>query len=127
MSSPRLRILVVDDHAIIAAGLAAFLAEIGHEVIEIAGTANEAVIAAERHRPDLVFMDIGLEGTADGIEAAQKIRSSLGIRSIFFTGHSNAETRQRAAATDPLAFVDKTASQADLARILQQVAARERF
>jgi two-component system, response regulator PdtaR len=64
-------------------------------------------------------MDIRFEaGRIDGIEAAQEIRRRLGLRSVFFSGYSDARTRERAAAAEPLAFVDKTASRAELARVI---------
>jgi DNA-binding NarL/FixJ family response regulator len=121
MGAPRLRVLIVDDHQIICAGLECLLEELGHEVVEIVGTGAEAISSAERHKPDLILMDIHLEGDMDGIEAGSEIRKRFGIRSIFFSGDSDPETLKRAALAEPINILDKTTSQADLARVINAV------
>jgi DNA-binding NarL/FixJ family response regulator len=127
MASPRLRVLIVDDHPIIGAGLACLFDELGHEIVAIVETGEEAIRRAERHRPDLVLMDVRLEGEIDGIEAASQIRKRLGTRSIFFSGYSDPETIERATMAEPIAFLDKTSSQADLARVISAAAAEHAF
>jgi two-component system, response regulator PdtaR len=123
MGAPRLRILIVDDHQIIRAGLECLVEELGHEIVGVANTREEAVSSADQHKPDLILMDVQLEGESDGIEAATEIRKRLGIRSIFFSGYSDPDTRERANMADPIAFLDKTSSQADLARVINAVGA----
>lgn len=121
-----LRAVIVDDHELLGAGLASTLSELGHEVLDIVGTGEDAIASASRHRPDFVIMDVDLIGDMDGIAAATEIRNRLGIRAIFFSGYSDAETRQRAAAAEPIAFLDKTSSKADLARVIDAVATNGR-
>jgi two-component system, response regulator PdtaR len=118
MGSAQLQVLVVENHELLAVGLELLLRQLGHKPVEVVGTGEEAIAAAERHRPDLILMDVGLDGEMDGIEAAQEIRTRFGIRSLFFTGMSDAETRMRAAVAEPIAFLDKTSSKAELARII---------
>jgi CheY-like chemotaxis protein len=121
MVSPRLRVLVVDDHQVLGAGLACLLEELGHEVVDFVGTGQEAISSAERYKPDLILMDVHLDEEMDGIEAASQIRRRLGIRSIFFSGYSDAETRKRAIMAEPIAFLDKTSSKADLTRVINSI------
>jgi two-component system, response regulator PdtaR len=121
MVSSQLRVLIVDDHQLLAVGLEVLLTQLGHTVVETVGTGEEAIVAAERHRPDLVLMDIRLEGDMDGIEAAKEIRSRFGIRSVFFTGQTDSKTRELAAEAEPIAFLDKTTSKAELARVISAV------
>jgi DNA-binding NarL/FixJ family response regulator len=118
MASPRLRALIVDDHPIIAEGIACLLKELGHQVVDVVSTAAEAVSSAEEHRPDLILMDVRLETEVDGIEAASHIRERLGIRSIFFSGYLDQATRELAVRAAPIALLDKTASEEDLARAI---------
>jgi two-component system, response regulator PdtaR len=118
MGSAQLQVLVVENHELLAVGLELLLTQLGHKAVDVVGTGEEAIAAAERYRPDLILMDIGLDGEMDGIEAAQEIRARFGIRSLFFTGMADPETRQRAALVEPIAFLDKTSSKADLARII---------
>jgi two-component system cell cycle sensor histidine kinase/response regulator CckA len=61
------RILIVEDQARIALGLQRQLISLGHQVVGIAGNARDALKDASDLKPDLIFMDIGLEGDIDGI------------------------------------------------------------
>jgi DNA-binding NarL/FixJ family response regulator len=125
MAASRLRALLVDDHVLLAVGLQMLLEQLGHEVVEVVVSGEEAIQSAEHHRPNFVVMDVELEGAMDGVEAATIIYERLGIRSIFFTGHSDPETRERARAAEPLAFLDKSSSKADLAAAISTIAAGE--
>ena len=101
------RILVVEDQALTALDLEEHLIGLGHYVVDVVDTAPAAVAAAEKHRPDLVFMDIRLAGGTDGVEAAAEIRHRLSIPSIFLTAHSDEATRARGEAVLPIAFLSK--------------------
>jgi len=66
-------------------------------------TGKEAVEQASRLAPDLVLMDIRLEGEMDGIEAAQHIRSLFDVPVIFLTAYSDESTVQLAKVSEPFA------------------------
>ena len=51
--------------------------------------------------------DIRLQGPSDGVDAATRIFSELGVRSLFVTAHDDAETRARAAGASPLSWLTK--------------------
>lgn len=73
MSNAVIRILLVDDHAVLRAGLRALLdAEAGMEVIGEAGTGEDGVLMAERLQPDVVVMDLSMPGIG-GLEATRRI------------------------------------------------------
>ena len=103
----RLRVLVVENEMLLKIVAEELLVELGHEPAASASTAEGAVAEAERTRPDVVLMDIQLDGTGDGIDAAHKIRDRLNIVSLFATGDANAETRKRALMTRPLGYLLK--------------------
>jgi DNA-binding NarL/FixJ family response regulator len=124
MPASRLRVLIVDDHEILRAGLECVLQELGHEVVGMANTRAKAISAAERLKPDLILMDVQLEDEVDGIDAAIEIHDRLGIQSIFFSGYADPQTRERALLAHPIAFLDKTSSQAELAEIINAAAAK---
>jgi CheY-like chemotaxis protein len=100
----RLRVLIVEDEFFISLDTQNLLQALGHDVVGIAVTAEEAVQLAGRDRPDVVLMDIRLIGPRDGIAAAAEIRANFGIGSIFVTANTDADTQARALATEPLGF-----------------------
>ena len=102
-----LRVLIVEDEFFISLDTKALLQTLGHEVVGIAVSADQAVSFAERDRPDVVLMDIRLIGTRDGIDAAEEIDRRFGIPSLFVTANSDPLTRQRAANVSALGLLVK--------------------
>jgi CheY-like chemotaxis protein len=102
-----LRIIVVEDDALIRLDLATQLRAAGHSVVGTADSATAAVRAVERERPDLVLMDVRLVGEHDGVAAATEIWQRFAIRSLFVSANLDPAARTRAAAANPLGFLDK--------------------
>ncbi|WP_411113421.1 response regulator [Streptomyces sp. 029-5] len=76
-SSPPIRLLLCDDHAVVRAGLRALLASTdGIEVVGEAGSGEEALALAARVRPDVVLMDLQLGGGMDGVTATRRLTSA---------------------------------------------------
>lgn len=101
------RILIVEDDYLASGEMEAELTAAGFEVIGVATSAKEAISLATAERPHLVVMDIRLEGSVDGVEAAIEIFNSCGIRSLFASAHHDPETRRRAAQCLPLGWLAK--------------------
>ena len=97
----------VEDEFFISLETDFLLKELGHTPVGVAVSAEDAVAMAERHRPDVVLMDIRLAGAHDGIYAAEAILSRFGIPSIFVTANTDPHTRQRALAVGGLGFIEK--------------------
>jgi CheY-like chemotaxis protein len=110
----RLRVLVVEDEFFISLDTKTLLEDLGHIVVAIAVSADEAVRVAEAERPDVVLMDIRLIGARDGIDAAAEIRRRFDIPSIFVTANSDPGTRDRAQAVQPIAFLEKPLTESRL-------------
>jgi len=108
------RILVVEDESIVAVDLAARLQRLGHHVVGTARSADEAWRSAERYRPDLVLMDIRLEGDEDGISVGSRMRRDLGIAVVFLTAYADSSTLERARQAAPLGYIIKPFDQRDL-------------
>jgi two-component system, response regulator PdtaR len=101
------KILVVEDERITAEDIKRSLEKVGYKVPAIVSTGEEAVQFSEKYKPDLVLMDIVLDGNIDGIEAAETIRTKFEIPVIYLTAYYDKSTVERAKTTHPSAFILK--------------------
>ncbi len=108
-------ILIVENEAIVAADLSGKLRRLGYEVCGIASKGEDAVALACSLRPRLVLMDIRLEGSMDGIAAAEIIRNRIDVPVIYLTALSDAATLARAKFTDPFGYILKPFEERELA------------
>ncbi len=108
------RILVAEDEPIVGKGVQRLLTRSGYEVLGPFDTGEDAVEHARDFGPDLVLMDIKLQGRLDGIEAAEKIRSQRDIPVIYLTASSDQNTLDRAKGTEPQGYLLKPFSQREL-------------
>ena len=108
-------ILIVEDEEIIAENLSSKLVQLGYAVAGIAVRSEEAIEMALRLRPQLILMDIKLDGQEDGIQAAQAIRGVYDVPVIYLTAHSDAATLARAKTTEPFGYILKPFETRDLA------------
>ena len=107
-------ILVVEDELIVSKDIQQRLADLGYPVAGSAATGAEAVCLAEELGPDLVLMDIVLQGDMDGIEAARSITSDLGIPVIFLTAFADEKTVERAKLVGSYGYLIKPFQDRDL-------------
>lgn len=105
-SSP-VKILIVEDEAIIAEDLSEILVSLGYEVTGIAISAREALQLIEESVPDLILLDIRLKGGKDGIELAREIRDHYRLPFIFLTSHADHSTLERAKEVNPYGYLLK--------------------
>jgi DNA-binding NarL/FixJ family response regulator len=117
------RVLLVEDEILTALDIEYLVQQLGYEVCGIAASAPEAVQAADELRPDLVLMDIRLARGTDGIQAAGEIRTRFDIASLYLSAHTDAATLNRAQATQPLGFIAKPYTQAQLEAALRAAVA----
>jgi two-component system sensor histidine kinase/response regulator len=118
-------VLVVEDERIVARDIGRMLAEQGYEVAGYASSSREAIEKALSTRPDLVLMDIHLEGKGDGTEAAFEIRQQVGSSVVYLTAFSDPATLARAKRANPLGYVLKPFTAPDLTCALE-IALHER-
>ena len=100
-------ILIVEDEAIVALDLRLQLQELGYQVVGVAASGEQALALAERHAPQLVLMDVRLQGPMDGIAAAEALQQRHRVPLIYLTSHSDADTVQRAARTGAYGYLTK--------------------
>ena len=101
------KIMVVEDEGIVALDIQSKLEGKGYEVPAVVATGEEAVQKAGETRPDLVLMDIQLEGEMDGVEAAEQIRTRFAIPVVYLTAYSDDNTLQRAKIAEPFGYLLK--------------------
>lgn len=114
MSEPK-TILVVEDEGVVARQLQLSLSDLGYRVPSTACSAEEAFQLAAEQRPDLVLMDIHLEGELDGIDAAAVLRERFDVPIIYLTAFADAATVEKAKLTEPYAYLVKPVDAAKLA------------
>jgi CheY-like chemotaxis protein len=117
-------ILVVEDECIIAFDLKQRLEALGYRISAVVPSGEEAIEKAAELQPDLVLMDIYLEGSMDGIEAAQRIHERLRIPVVFLTAYAEDETLRRAQASLPFGYLVKPIEARELHATIQMAFSR---
>lgn len=113
------RILIIEDEPIIASDLADRLGEMGYHVAAQHASGEAALAHLQEDAPDLVLMDIHLEGRLDGIETARQILEKHPVPVIFITSNSDEATFARAKTTLPAAFLSKPFRGKDLRHAIE--------
>ncbi|RYZ15492.1 MAG: response regulator, partial [Sphingobacteriales bacterium] len=107
------KVLIVEDEFIVANDLRLLLLGAGHKVTGIAVSAEEAQELLQQQKPDIVIVDIVLEGDLSGIDLARKLRAE-NIAFLYLSANSNQEILEQAKATEPYGFLVKPFREQDL-------------
>ncbi len=119
------KVLVVDDHEIIRTGLKSILEKAGFDVVAEASTAAEALEAVTKHSPDVVLMDIRMEG-GDGLNSLGRMKlDHADLPIVLFSAYDNPTYIARAVALGASGYVLKTASTERLIEALNTALAGE--
>ena len=122
---PPTRIVIVEDESVTALDVARLLRRLDYRVVALARTGPEAISHALAHRPDIVLMDIRLQGAVDGMDAAGRIQAAAPIPVVYMSAHADAATVAHIQATMPAAgLVPKPVHLPTLHATLQRVLAR---
>lgn len=123
MTGDNIRVILVDDHAVVRAGLKAVLASARDiEVIGEASNGREAVSLAERLKPDVAIMDLSMP-EMDGREATQEIaRKGLATRVLVLTMHAEEEYLMSALQAGVAGYLVKSAADKELVGAVRAIA-----
>jgi len=113
------RIMVVEDEAIVALDIVSRLKRLGYLAVGMAASGEAAVDKVGEMRPDLILMDIMLEGQMDGIEAAAIIKDQYGIPVVYLTAYADGETLRRAKVTSPFGYIIKPFEDRELSTTIE--------
>jgi CheY-like chemotaxis protein len=117
-------ILVVEDDAIVALHLELLVKKLGYKVAGHETTGERAVRAAARFKPDAVLMDIRLQGSMTGVEAAERILERWEIPVIFVTAFEDMHVKDPGSRTASCPALVKPVSDDLLAQTLKRVLQR---
>ncbi|MBI1198720.1 MAG: response regulator [Phenylobacterium sp.] len=115
---PRACVAVVDDEFLIAEALSAQVENLGLNVCGTAATAEDAIALVEKHRPEVVLMDVRLDGDKDGVDAAIAIHERVGSKVIFVTGSREPATMRRINLDHPAGVLFKPVNERELGRAI---------
>jgi DNA-binding response OmpR family regulator len=104
------KVLIIEDEPIVALSLREVLSSAGYVVVGIARNVGDALSIAQSTLPDLVVCDVQLTGRRDGVEGAVLLQDIHNIPVVFLTAQGDQETRARAAAVQPVAYLHKPVS-----------------
>jgi DNA-binding NarL/FixJ family response regulator len=126
--SPRIRILIADDHPLMRSGIAAVLDDRARfEIVAEAGNGHEAVELFRRFQPDITLIDIQMP-EMDGVEATKTICSEApGARIIVFTTYRGDVQAREALAAGARAYLLKSAIRTELVEAIETVWRGERY
>lgn len=113
------KVLIVENEGIVALNVQRRLEGLGYSVVANVASGEDAIDAAIETTPDLVLMDIKLEGTVDGIEAARQIRDRFQIPVVYLTAYTDDETLNRAKLTEPHGYILKPFEARDLGTTIE--------
>ena len=120
------KIVVVEDERVVALHLRQQLARLGYDVPAMATKGRQALELITSHRPDVVLMDIHIDGEMDGIDTAARIPDHLHIPVIYLTAYSEDSTLERARSTRPYGYLLKPFSERELHATIQMALERHR-
>ncbi|MGM0586832.1 MAG: response regulator [Bacteroidota bacterium] len=112
--SSSLKLLVVEDESIVALYLKKKLQALGYQPMAVVTNGKDALAEIGKECPDLVLMDINLEGDMDGIETAEEVKKRCNIPIVYITAYSDEETLQRAKRTEPYGYLIKPFESGDI-------------
>lgn len=114
------KVLIVEDEMIIALLIERMVNNLGHKVVGKVKSGEEAISKALDENPDLILMDIRLQGEIDGIDAVMRIRETKYIPVIYISGNTDVLSQDKIKKTDYIEFLSKPITISDLSRSLKK-------
>lgn len=122
-----MKILVVDDHAVVREGIRRLLATISGAEIHEAANAQDAMNLSRSVNPDVVVLDINLDGSS-GLELLRRLKAeNVAARIVMFTMHSEPSYAMRALKAGAAGYVSKSAEAGELVTAVKKIASGDRY
>lgn len=121
------KILVVEDEIIIAMEIADRLKSMGYDVLRIVANGEMAIKTTKSENPDLILMDIMIQGDMDGIETATKIHTFSDVPVIYLTANADEATLERAKVSDAFGYLIKPFEEKELNTTIEMALYKHRM
>lgn len=122
-----MKILVVDDHAVVREGIRRLLATIAGAEIHEAANAQDALTLSRAVTPDVIVLDINLDGSS-GLELLRRLKAdNVASRIVMFTMHSEPSYAMRALKAGAAGYVSKSAEAGELVTAVKKIASGDRY
>ena len=122
-----MKILVVDDHAVVREGIRRLLATISGAEIHEAANAQDALSLSRSVAPDVIVLDINLDGSS-GLELLRRLKAdNITARIVMFTMHSEPSYAMRALKAGAAGYVSKSAEAGELVTAVRKIASGDRY
>ena len=120
----RIRILIVENEGLVGCDMATQLGNLGYQVVGSVKSGEQALTAVEELHPDLLLMDVQLDGRLDGIETARLLKRKSSAAVIYVTACADLDTVSRARETQPAGYLLKPFSEDELRLTVELAATR---
>jgi CheY-like chemotaxis protein len=117
-----MRILIVEDELLVAMDAEATLCDAGHQVVGIAASGHDALRLASSEHPDLVLLDIRLNGPLDGVDVAKRLIEDMHLPIVFVTANPDLARSPRASALGEISVLSKPFTKEALLGVVNRVA-----
>ena len=111
--------MIIEDEVVTARALQTCLMKFGYVVTATIPSGEQAILKIEEERPDLVLMDIVLQGKMDGIETARIINFKFDVPVIYLTSHVEKTVFEKAKETNMYGFITKPFNKEELEKVIE--------
>lgn len=116
-----MKIIIVEDNHLTAKTLQLITTDLGHDCLAIFRDAETLIESIESYSPDLLLLDITLEGEMSGLDAAESLRKKMKAAIVFISAHTDPETRSRIDEIDCSFLVSKPFNESIISNALDKV------
>ncbi|WP_111684918.1 response regulator transcription factor [Winogradskyella tangerina] len=109
-----IRVLIVEDDPIIGEDIRDMLTNVNYSALDVAYDKEDAIEQIDAQQPDLVLLDINLNGQFEGFEIADHINKTRKIPFIYLTSYSGKEILEKAKPTLPMGYIVKPFNEREL-------------
>ena len=108
------KVFIVEDDRFITAIFTMFLRDLGHELVGRTGSGKEAIEKCKELKPDVVLMDIHLEGDLDGIQTAEMLKREIEVPIIYISSDTTSPVIERAIVSNSYGYLVKPINKKEL-------------